>query len=122
MDRSASIRVAPEPCRSGVIEIRQLSRRTGETYTETLSLAVTGFKLEPTGGDESGPDRAGCGAERALSTSNHTCANRARLCAPTAPLPRRPSGGARDRRDLNADLYPQGSLTVRLRGRVGLGG
>jgi hypothetical protein len=50
MDRSASIRVAPEPCRSGDIEIP--SRFAGEQWrvlTKTLSVSLDAFKFEGSG-------------------------------------------------------------------------
>jgi hypothetical protein len=47
MDRSASIRVAPEPCRSGDIEIPSESQgNSGEFLTKTLSVSLDAFKFE----------------------------------------------------------------------------
>jgi hypothetical protein len=47
MDRSASIRVAPEPCRSGDIEIPRSSQgNIGEFLTKTLSVSLDAFKFE----------------------------------------------------------------------------
>jgi hypothetical protein len=47
MDRSASIRVAPEPCRSGDIEISDdPRRRTVAIPPETLAVAGDAFKIE----------------------------------------------------------------------------
>jgi hypothetical protein len=46
MDRSASIRVDPEPCRSGDIEIPAGSQwNIGEFLAQTLSVALAAFKL-----------------------------------------------------------------------------
>jgi hypothetical protein len=46
MDRSASIRVAPEPCRSGDIEISgDPRRRTVAIPPETLAVAGDAFKI-----------------------------------------------------------------------------